>query len=47
MDVTKRIPGRKITVDENISAKQNLDHNLQWKQLQKKLDVLQVSIFLI
>ncbi|XP_060880408.1 dynactin subunit 1 isoform X2 [Metopolophium dirhodum] len=41
LDVTKRVPGRKLVTDENISAKQVLDHNLQWKQLQKRLDVLQ------
>ncbi|XP_060839401.1 dynactin subunit 1 isoform X2 [Rhopalosiphum padi] len=41
LDVTKRVPGRKIVTDDNISAKQVLDHNLQWKQLQKRLDVLQ------
>lgn len=44
MDVTKRVPGRKLMPDENVSAKQVLDHNLQWKQLQKRLDVLQVNI---
>lgn len=44
MDVTKRVPGRKLVSDENISAKQVLDHNLQWKQLQKRLDVLQVTL---
>jgi len=47
VDVTKRVPGRKIMTDENISAKQVLNHNLQWKQLQKRLDVLQVKIFLL
>ncbi|XP_015375874.1 PREDICTED: dynactin subunit 1 isoform X2 [Diuraphis noxia] len=41
LDVTKRVPGRKLASDENISAKQVLDHNLKWKQLQKRLDVLQ------
>ncbi|CAI6368272.1 unnamed protein product [Macrosiphum euphorbiae] len=41
LDVTKRVPGRKLVFDENISAKQVLDHNLQWKQLQKRLDILQ------
>lgn len=41
LDVTKRVPGRKLVTDDNISAKQVLDHNLQWKQLQKRLDVLQ------
>jgi len=45
LDVTKRVPGRKLVTDDNISAKQVLDHNLQWKQLQKRLDVLQVSIY--
>ncbi|VVC37313.1 Hypothetical protein CINCED_3A019391 [Cinara cedri] len=40
IDVTKRVPGRKLMTDENVSAKQVLDHNLQWKQLQKKLNVL-------
>lgn len=44
MDVTKRVPGRKLIADENVSVKQVLDHNLQWKQLQKRLDVLQVCI---
>jgi len=44
VDVTKRVPGRKLVSDENISAKQVLDHNLQWKQLQKRLDVLQVTL---
>lgn len=43
MDVTKRVPGRKLVDDENISAKQVFDNNLQWKQLQKKLEVLQVG----
>lgn len=43
MDVTKRVPGRKLEDDENISAKQVFDHNLHWKQLQKKLQVLQVG----
>lgn len=46
MDVTKREPGRKL-VNENISAKQVLDHNLQWKQLEKKLNILQVCIYFI
>lgn len=41
VDVTKREPGRKLMTNENISAKQVLDHNLQWKQLQKRLDILQ------
>lgn len=44
--MTKREPGRKLA-NENISAKQVLDHNLQWKQLQKKLNILQVYIYLL
>lgn len=44
IDVTTRVPGRKLMTDENVSAKQVLDHNLQWKQLQKKLNILHVSI---
>ncbi|XP_025206308.1 dynactin subunit 1 isoform X2 [Melanaphis sacchari] len=41
LDVTKRVPGRKLVTDDNISAKQLLDNSLQWKQLQKRLDILQ------
>ncbi|XP_050534723.1 dynactin subunit 1 isoform X2 [Daktulosphaira vitifoliae] len=41
VDVTKRVPGRKIIPDQNVSAKQLIDNNLQWKQLKKRLDALQ------
>jgi len=44
VDVTKRVPGRKLMADENVSIKQAVNHNLQWKQLQKRLDILLVCV---
>ncbi|XP_050429096.1 dynactin subunit 1 isoform X2 [Adelges cooleyi] len=41
VDVTKRVPGRKIMPEENVSVKQSIDNCLQWKQLKNRLDILQ------